>query len=155
MSSYLGRDYSIAFNATNTQSTTLPLGGLTGAATCRPKIYDVLIGSSGSPADNAAEYLFQRMTTAGTSTGFTPVALDPADPASLSSAGFTYTSAGPTLTANAYLLEIGMNQRQFVRWIAAPGGELVIPATASNGIALLAAAVSSTWTAQVTIHFAE
>lgn len=154
MSSYLGRDYSVAFNATNTQSTTAPLGGITGAATVRPKIYDVLIGSSGSPADNAAEYLFQRMTTAGTSTAFTPVALDSADPASLSSSGFTYT-VGPTLTANAYLLMLGMNQRQFVRWIAAPGAELVVPATAANGIALLAAAVSATWTAQVTIHFAE
>ena len=95
------------------------------------------------------------MTTAGTSTSFTPVALDPGDPAATSTAAYTYTSTGPTLTSNAYLLEIGMNQRQFVRWIAAPGGELVIPATASNGIALLAASVSATWTAQVTIHFAE
>ena len=155
MSSYLGRDYSAAFNATNTQSTTLPLCALLSATTIRPKIYDVLIGSSGSPADNAAEYLFQRQTTAGTSTAFTGVALDPADPASLAAFGYTFTSAGPTLTSNAYVLEIGMNQRQFVRWIAAPGGELVSPATANNGIAILAAAVSATWTAQVTVHWAE
>jgi hypothetical protein len=42
----------------------------------------------------------------------------------------------PTLTANAILLSLPLNQRASFRWVPAPGSELVTPATASNGLAL-------------------
>lgn len=149
-----GRDYSVAGNATNTQSSTLPLVGISGGTTVRPRLYEFTFGSSGSPADNAASFLIQRATTVGHSTAFTPVALDSGDPAAISSAGITYDT-GPTLTANAYLYEFGLNQRATFRWIAAPGSEFVVPATAANGIMVLNPAVSSTWTAQFVLLFAE
>lgn len=151
---YQGRNYSVSANATNTQSSTLPLVGITGSTTVRPCIYEFTFGSSGAPADNAASFIFQRATTAGTSTAFTPIALDPADPASTTSSGFTYT-VGPTLTANSILYEFGLNQRATFRWIAAPGSELKVPATAANGIMCLNPAVSATWTAQFVLLFAE
>lgn len=151
---YQGRDYSVAFNATNTQSSTLPLVGITGGTTVRPAIYEFVFGSSGSPADNAASFIIQRATTIGNGTAFTPVALDSGDPASTTTATYTYTT-GPTLTANAYLYEFGLNQRQLFRWIAAPGSELKIPATAANGLMVLNPAVSATWTTQGTILFLE
>src|SRR5438046_2185984 len=77
---------------------------VTSAATIRPAIFDIVFGSDATPADNAASYYLQRHTAAGTSTAFTPIALDPADPAALASAGFNH-SVEPTLTANSYLLE--------------------------------------------------
>lgn len=152
----MARRYSISGSATNTQSATLPLITLIGAATIRPKIYDVYFSSSATPADNAALYAFQRCTTAGTpGSSLTPQALDNGDPASLASSGLATFSVGPTLTASAFLLQVAHNQRASVRWVAAPGGELVIPATASNGIAVVPTSVSSAFSDSVTIHYEE
>jgi len=152
---YQGRNYSVDVSATNTQSSTLPWAGIwqTGT-TVRPAIYEFSLGSSGAPANQAASCLFQRSTSVGASSSFTPVALDPGDPASTTAAGFTFTT-GPTLTANAYLYRFGLNQQATFRWIAATGSEMKAPATANNGISLLNPAVSSTWTAEGTLLFAE
>jgi hypothetical protein len=101
----------------------------------RARLYDVLVGSEGSPADNAFLYVFQRFTAAGTSTGVTPRNLDPADATTEFDAGQNHT-VEPTYTAGGELLFIPVNQRATMRWVAAPGCELVIPATASNGIGI-------------------
>lgn len=156
MGMYNGRGYAVIASAvTNTASTTLPFIGISNAgATLRPAIYEFTFGSSGSPANQAASVLFQRSTTVGASTGFTPVALDPANPAATTTAGFTYTT-GPTLTANAYLYRFGINQQATFRWIAATGSEMVMPTTSANGIMVLNPAVSSTWSAEATMLFSE
>jgi hypothetical protein len=152
---YQGRNYSVIASATNTASTTLPLIGVScGSTSTRPLIYEFAFGSSGTPADSAASFLFQRGTTTGNGTAFTPVALDSGDPACLSTSLYTYLT-GPTLTANSYLYRFGLNQRATFRWIAAPGSELKIPATAANGIYVLNPAASATWTAECTLLFAE
>jgi hypothetical protein len=149
----MARRYSVAVQDTNTAATTQV--GITSAATVRPRIYDIIVGSDATPADNAAEYNLQRYTAAGTSTSFTPVALDPADPASLSSAGFNH-SVEPTYTANAILLEWAQNQRATFRWVAAPGGEIVLPATAANGAGIQTITVAgSAVNTNFTIHFEE
>lgn len=114
------------------------------AATIRPEIYDILLGAVATPADQAARFLAGRFTAAGTAgTSFTPVALEPADPASLAASGFAH-SGEPTYTANANLLQISLNQRATFRWIAAPGSELRAPATAANGIGLYSLSSTST-----------
>lgn len=118
-----------------TASTTASLGSITADAT-RPRrfrLYDVLVGSEGSPADNAFLYVFQRVTAAGTSTGVTPRNLDPASATTELDAGQNHT-VEPTYTASTELLFIPVNQRATMRWVAAPGAELVFPATASNGV---------------------
>jgi len=149
----MARRYNVFAGDTNTAATTM--WGVTSAATVRPSIYDIIIGSVATPADNSFHYRMGRYTAAGTSTAFTPVSLDPADPASLASAGVNH-SAEPTYTANAYLLDIAGNQRACVRWIAAPGGELKMPATAANGIGCLSVAVGGSAVAMTfTIHFEE
>lgn len=129
------RKYSIDGQDTNTAATTLL--GLTSAATIRPRVYDLILGSDATPADNAAEYVLQRYTVAGTATAVTPQALDPADPASLaaSTTGEAH-SVEPTYTANAILLQWAQNQRATFRWVAAPNGEIVLPATAANGVGI-------------------
>ncbi len=135
----MARRYAVCVQDTNTAATTQ--AGVTSAATVRPKIYDLICGSDATPADNAAEFNIQRYTAAGTSTACTPVALDPADPASLSAAGFNH-SAEPTYTANLLLHEWAQNQRATYRWVAAPSSELVLPATAANGAGIITVTVA-------------
>lgn len=110
----------------------------------RAKISDLAIGCGASPADNAFVWIFQRCTTAPTATALTPNSLDPADTlASTIVANATVTVDG-SLTANAFLFRIPENQRATVRWVAAPYCELIIPATASNGIMIGLSAASTT-----------
>ena len=138
----MARSYAAAWNATNTQSTTVPIMTLTGAATVRAKLYDFVQGSDATPADNAGTFLIRRHTTTPASgTAITPAPLDPADPASLCTAMSGPSIGAPTLTASSSVFQFPMNQRATFRWVAAPGKEFVIPATASNGLSLLPSVV--------------
>lgn len=128
-------NYVVQLNRTASASAAL---GSVGADATRPrrgKWYDVVFGSEASPADNAFLYIVQRCTALGTSTAVTPTALDSADAATESDAGENHTIE-PTFTANLVLLAIPLNQRATFRWVAAPGSELVYPATASNGLGI-------------------
>lgn len=128
--------------------------GLTSATTIRPEIYDLVFGSSATPADNALNWLLQRYTAAGTATAVTPQALDPGDPAALATAGENH-SAEPTYTSNEILLNISANQRSTQRWVAAPGGELKLPATANNGVGVQPVHSSFTGSVESMIHYSE
>ncbi|MBV8445393.1 MAG: hypothetical protein JOZ92_05690, partial [Candidatus Dormibacteraeota bacterium] len=86
--------------------------------------------------DNYLQWDISRVTALGAGgTAVTPVALDPADVAALGTAQNNFTSE-PTVTANSSLFNVGVNQRASYRWVAAPGSELLFPATANNGLAL-------------------
>lgn len=148
----MARRYSGDGQDTNTANTTIV--ELRSATTIRPAIYDIISGSDATPADNAAEYNFQRTTTAGTDTNVTATALDPGDPAALADFNEAH-SAEPTFTADAILLNFSHNQRATFRWVAAPDGELMLPA-AANGVAdrsitVAGSAVNTT----VTCHWVE
>ena len=146
--------YSIDGQDTNTAATTI-LGVDAGTTARRGKVYDLIVGSDATPADNASELNLQRYTVDGTATAVTPQALDPADAAALAEAGEAH-SVEPTYTANAILLNIMLNQRATFRWVAAPGGELVYPATADNGLGLTSITVAgSAVNTGATIHFEE
>lgn len=149
----LGRAYAVSWSraVANTVKTAV---GLTSAATVRPRIYEIVLGTSGTPADNALNWLLQRFTAAGTSSAATPTALDPADPAALASGGQNHT-VEPTYTAGAILLNIDANQRSTQRWVASPGGELVLPATAANGAGLQTSNASYTGNVDGTLYYAE
>jgi hypothetical protein len=134
--------------------TDVTLATLTGTTGVRPSIYDLTIGCSAAPGDTATRFLVQRHTDPGTSTAITPRPLDPNDPASVCSAGSNHT-VEPTYTANVILLDINVNQRATYRWVAAPGGELKIPATASNGLGLKSSASTGTAEHRTTLHFDE
>jgi hypothetical protein len=102
------------------------------SASARGRVYDYMVGSPATPADNAFDHTLVRSSTAGTGASNTPSPLDVAD---LAATGFlasdTYT-ADPTL--GVLLLRVPVNQRGTYRWAAQPGGELVWPVTANNGI---------------------
>jgi hypothetical protein len=128
---------------------------LISAATIRPALYDLVIGSVATPADAAVKWHVARTTAVGTEgSGFTPIALDPGDPASLADYAVAHSSE-PTYTSNAVLLQISMNQRNTFRWVAAPGGEMVAPATASNGLGCKTVSVSTGTTAYEVVMFHE
>lgn len=117
----------------NVSSSNITVIGLTSATTVRPMLYDMFFGTYDTPADVQFLFTLQRYTAAGTNTSFTPIALDPADPAALASIGYNHT-AEPTYTANAILLVVPLNLRSTQRWVAAPGSEFKAPATAANGL---------------------
>lgn len=120
-----------------TASTSAALGSMTADAT-RPRrlrVYDMMFGSEATPADAAILWTIRRCSAAGTSTAVTPQNLDPASATTEYDAGENHT-VEPTFTAGAVLLNVPLNQRATFRWVAAPGGELVMPATASNGFGI-------------------
>lgn len=141
------RRYNGFSNATNTASATAPLAGISQptSATTRGRIYDVVIGSDATPADAATKLAFQRTTTSGLgTTAVVAPPLDSADPAALLLYFSAWASTQPTITAVTTLLQVAMNQRATFRWVAVPDSELVVPATANNGIALLSVVASAT-----------
>jgi len=133
----MGRRYS--GNGAAAVGTNKTILTLISATTIRPKLYDLLVASGATPADLATIFHLERFTAVGTEgSGFTPLALDAGDPASLADYGVGVFSVEPTYTANAVLVKLALNQRATFRWVAAPGSELVAPASANNGIGLQA-----------------
>jgi len=138
-----------------TASLTLAVGSTNADATRprRGKWYFATFGSEAAPADNAFLYQIQRCTTAGTSTAVTPQTLDPADAATEFDAGENHT-VNPTMTASAFLLQLPLNQRSTFRWEAGIYGEVIWPAVASNGLALMTP-TSSAVVITSTVHVEE
>ena len=127
-----------------TASTTASLGSMTADAT-RPRrlrVFDFIIGSEATPADAAILWTFQRCSAAGTSTGVTPQNFDLASSTTEYDAGENHTIE-PTYTASAILGNFPLNQRATFRWVAAPGAEWVMPATASNGFGIQTDTIST------------
>ena len=128
--------------------------GITSATTVRPEIYHFLLGCQATPADNALNWLLQRYTAAGSGDAVTPHALDPADPAALSSAIENHGTE-PTYTSGAILLEVSINQRASLPWYAREGREIKLPATAANGVGLQPVHGSFTGVVDVAAHYQE
>ena len=101
----------------------------------RIKVYDVTFGTLGTPADQTYEFDISRQTAAATGTTVTPNPLDPADAAAFTVGTANATVEG-TITAASSVFYLGINQRASYRWVAAPGSELVGPATNLAGLAI-------------------
>ena len=160
--------------ATATYATILLVGPTSAAlnnpaypALRRGRIYDLLVGTAGTPADFSYEWEVVRTTAMGSTNTTAPagsmssvssgLALDSAD---TGCAAYTLnnSSAGgeANMPAGAQLWYVGINQRASYRWVAAPGSELVWPATSSLGLALKMRSVSGgTAVATGTILFSE
>ena len=109
--------------------------GSGGASSPRTRITQFVLSASGTPSSDAGyEMMVRRATALGTSTAFTPNPVDPAETAPETTAGVNCT-VEPTYTANSQLKDILCNPRATWTWMPyQTEGELVIPATASNGI---------------------
>lgn len=130
--------------------------GVVGSTTAprRIKVYDVLIGTNGTPADNFVEWDISRVTASSTTTVLAAQSLDNADATALTVAAVNSSTFG-TVTTGSNLFYVGINQRASYRWVAAPGSELVSPATSSAGFQLRVRSAAYTGTATGTLLFQE
>ncbi len=121
----------------------------------RGSIYDILVGSSNTPADQAARFALVRSSGVGTEgSGYVPNNVDPVGPAGGYDSGVGH-SVEPTYTANKELLTFPLNQRATFRWIAGPNFEMKLAATQNNGAGLKTVASTSTQGHDATILFEE
>jgi hypothetical protein len=149
----MSKKYSVA-GANASQAAPATIITLIGSTAIRPRCYDIDIGSSQTPADQAMLIVFSRTTTTGTAgSNPTPMPLDPADIAAVCTAGQAHSSE-PTYAATN-LLNFGMNQRASYRWVAAPDSEFVGSATASNCLALKIGTSTATLVMQATLLYFE
>ena len=109
----------------------------------RCMVYELWMGNEGSPADQVSVYHIARVTTDGAGSAVTPSPLDPGDRASQCTCLENHTTE-PTYTSGGEILEIPLNHRATFRWVAAPGGEIITPATDNNGLGLKAIHASVT-----------
>lgn len=142
-------------NMTTTYKTILDTTAATGATTLRRCFwYEWDVSVDTAPADNVLTWKVDRQSTTGTRTAITPPPLDAGDAASLVTCGANATIE-PTVTASTQLWEMAINQRASYRWIAAPGSEIVMPATNVTGLGLRAKSPAYTSTALATLYFSE
>ncbi len=127
---------------------------LNGVTTTRGRVYDFTVGSDATPADVALQFVAQRFTASGTGTPETPRPLDFDAPAGLLTAESNHTIE-PTYTADLLLWRIAANQRATYRWVAAPDGELMVPASADSGIGWTAIAASGSPNCILNVHHFE
>lgn len=144
-------------NQTTTYVSPLLVTGASSTTPPRGKIYDLLIGTNGTPADNFVEWDISRCTTVSTAAAAgTLVAAPPLDAAdAVAQSVATVNSTGAATISVPNIFYVGVNQRASYRWVAAPGSELVWPATSSNGFALRARSGGYTGTCTATWMFNE
>lgn len=129
---------------------------IAGTSATRAALYDAWFSSVTAPADAAIRVLIQRITAIGSEdSAVIPAPLDLADAAAVCDVGQTHSSE-PTYTSATEMFDNSFNQRATLRWVAVPGGELIIPATNNAGFGLKVLSVSSgTPQVECTIHFKE
>lgn len=139
---------------TTTYKTLLNLSASSGTALRRIKVHEFVFGTTGTAADNVAQFDVSVTSAIGTGVSGVITKLDEADSASLSISTINHT-VEPTVTANSSKWVAGFNQRSTHRWVAYPGYELVIPATNAAGLAFRCLSPGYTGTASALVHFAE
>jgi len=121
---------------------------LVSTANGRPRIIEYKFSNVGAvTVDSNFEVRVQRFTVAGTTTAVTPSSTDPSDPAATLFTAGSNATVEPTYTVGVVIDDTGVNPRGIYRWTAYdPSAELILPATAANGIgfyvAVLGGAVS-------------
>jgi hypothetical protein len=127
---------------------------ITATTGVRPEIYDWLFGAVGTPADQLFVYSAIKVTTLGTEGGaVVPDPLDDNDPASLADVGDDFTiEATPT---GVQVIRIPVNSRASYRWVAAPGGGILLPATALFGLIFRSESPAAVVSTECTSHWLE
>lgn len=130
---------------------------LVGGTTVRTRLFEFTVGLTTAPnsTDQQLEFGVGRWTTSAGTAGSapTPLAIDPSDVASLTTAGITH-SAEPTY-ASTYLMDMALNQRAAFRFVAVPGFEFINPATATTGIGIKNIAITASSVIVATAMFLE
>lgn len=150
----------------NNSTTTTNTANYPSATLKRGRLYDILVGTNGTPADNYMEWDVVRATggtssvlAGGVSSVSSGFSLDVADSAGCANLVMINSSIETAYTAATEVFYVGVNQRASYRWVAAPGSEIVWPAntsaTATNGLAGRARSGGYTGTATMMWLFQE
>lgn len=104
----------------------------------RLKLHDAFVANVAAvPLDTAQRFVIRRVTGSATGTSLTPRPVDPADRAALFDAEHLITADHSSFnTTPTEVMRRPVNGRASLRWTAAPGCEIVTPATASEGLSL-------------------
>ena len=123
--------------------------------TVRGRLYELLFSQGATPADNVIQWLVRRLTALGTEgAAVVPEQLDSDAPAAILDAGEDH-SVEPTYTAATELLDFDLNQRATFRFVAAPGGEFLLPAVTNAGIGTTPISAAYTGIARTSAHWDE
>ncbi len=126
---------------------------LNGVATVRGYIYDLGFGSTGTPADNATQWRVARSNTAvAVGAAVTATPLDVSAPSE------QIIPIADVTTEPGYadiFIDIGLNQRASWRWVAAPEGEIQVPADATSSVGIEPTQASGGVDATGYIHWLE
>jgi hypothetical protein len=133
----------------------------------RGKLYDLLLGTAGSPADNYYEFDVGTITLGTTPAGITTLlisslsssfTLDPAD-INVTAAIHINSSAEVGIGSVVEKWYLGINQRASYRWVCAPGSEILYPANSSatnpNGLAIRGRSAAGTANMTATVMVSE
>lgn len=146
----------VASVASGTNKTLLTLFHSAATPTNRGRLCYLNVGSAATPADQAADFLLNRLTAVGTEgSGLVPNNTDPGGPAGDFDSGLGVFSGEPTYTAAKQLLAFQLNQRATFQWYANPGFELYMTATQNNGAGLQTVTSTSTQAHGATVLFEE
>lgn len=146
--------YGCVFNATNTQSTTVPIFGTLGSATCQHEIYEIRLGSDAAPADQGNTFLLMRHSTAlAGGTAGTAAPLNAAYRAA--NATYMYGASIGAPTRGTSLFQFSCQQKQLFAWRAEEGFGFVGPNTANTGMSLYPTVTTSALNYSGTISFQE
>ena len=119
-----------------TTSTTVGIASLEcpGSGMRRFKLCELIVGSDAATL-GTSNFKFQVQRATSTATG-TTIVLDPSDPADAVAVTILKNNltADGTVTAAKIPLTIPLNQQATFRWVANPGKEIVVPASANNGL---------------------
>lgn len=108
----------------------------------KAKLYEWSIGPGAAAEDSNYTVSIVRVTAIGTVTTVTASPVDSGQGAAIT-IGSRAQTAGSN-TKGVTLGSWGFNQRGGIRWVAVPGGELVVPGTFLNGLALIYTVVQGT-----------
>ena len=154
--------YSIVGSATGTAGSTIAYFVNSATSPSRLKLYEVMVGSQATPADQAQEIDIRRINdeaTTNSGAAVTPQPVDENDRVALSTAREAVTEPDANNTDPTYeagqVLEIPLNLRATFRWIAAPGSELVATAAEDTGFGVDISATTSAFLTNVTMLYEE
>jgi hypothetical protein len=129
---------------------------LTSTAAIRPYIYDWTFGTAGTPSDSVVQLTVTRFNATAATLGTASVVsqLDASDANASTTGVFALTAEE---AASTILFQVGLNVRATYRWVAAPGGELIMAAstTTAGSLGLRAQSPAYVLDANATIYLAE
>lgn len=149
--------YSVVGQDTNTAATTQLYVVNQATTPVNLILYEFMLGSDATPADQASEYVIRYVTDENATPGgtsLTPRPLRREDRAALATS-IEAPTGEPTYTGTVNLLMIGLNQRATFRWVAAPGSEFISADAEDEGFSLFTVGTSSAHNVNVTFLYEE